>query len=215
MRNLWLGALVGITAAFTALPLSAQQVPEPRGYVAGGLGVSTYQEFCDNVPPGYDCDDDGFAWRLAAGYMVLPWFGIEGAYINFGEGRIPAFLVSPPAGTVSLPSSAEARTQAYALLAILRAPLGPVGLFGKVGYGAVTAKLAGSAAVVNTTTGAVTYFNAGTRETKGQWVYGVGATFNITPQWHVRFDWDRTEAQDNFNPKYDVDAYTLGFGYRF
>ncbi len=68
---------------------------------------------------------------------------------------------------------------------------------------------------LDNTTGEVTFFNAEARETKGQWVYGVGATFDFTPQWHVRFDWDRTEAQDNINPKYDVDAYTLGIGYRF
>lgn len=215
MRNLLLGALLGITSGLTAFSASAQQIVEPKGYVGAGIGVSTYQEFCDNVPPGFECDKDGLAWRLQAGYMFMPWLGLEGAYVNFGEGKIPAFLVSPPPGTTSLPSTAEARTQAYGLLAILRAPLGPVGLFGKVGYAAVTAKLAGSAAVINNTTGAVTYFNAGTRETKGQWMYGVGATVDFTRQWHVRFDWDRTEAQDNFNPKYDVDAYTLGFGYRF
>jgi opacity protein-like surface antigen len=211
MRNLLVGALLTCATASAA----AQQLPELKGYAGGGLGVSTYQEFCDNIPPGFDCDDSGFAWRLQAGYMFLPWIGVEGAYVNFGDGRIPAFLVSPPPGTTSIPSSAEARTQSYGLSAILRAPLGPVGLFAKIGYAAVTAKLAGSAAVVNNTTGAITYFNAQARETKGQWIYGLGASYDFTRQWHVRFDWDRTEAQDNLNPKYDVDAYTLGFGYRF
>jgi opacity protein-like surface antigen len=211
MRNWLVGALLG----FTALSASAQQMPELKGYAGGGLGISTYQDFCDNVPPGFTCDDDGFAWRLQAGYMFMPWLGVEGSYTNFGDARIPAFLISPPPNTTPLPSDAEARTQAYALSAILRAPLGPVGLFAKVGYAAVTAKLAGSAAVQDNTTGAVTFFNAQARETKGQFFYGVGATFDFTPQWHVRFDWDRTEAQDNINPKYDVDAYTLGIGYRF
>ncbi len=211
MRNWLVGALLG----FTALSVSAQQLPELKGYAGGGIGVSTYQEFCDNTPPGFECDKDGFAWRLQAGYMFMPWIGVEGSYVNFGEAKVPAFLLNPPAGTTPIPSNSDARTQAYVLSAILRAPLGPVGLFAKVGYGAVTAKLVGSAAVVNNTTGAVTYFNAQARETKGEWVYGLGFTFDFTRQWHVRFDWDRTEAQDNINPKYDVDAYTLGFGYRF
>ena len=211
MRNWLVGALVG----FTALSASAQQTPELKSYAGGGAGVSTYQEFCDGVPPGLSCDKDGVAWRLQAGYFFRPWIGLEGSYINFGEAQVPAFLVSPPPNTTPLPSSSDARTQAFVLSAILRAPLGPVGLFAKVGYGAVTAKLTGSAAVVNNTTGEVTFFNAEARESKGQWVYGVGATFDFTPHWHVRFDWDRTEAQDNINPKYDVDAYTLGIGYRF
>lgn len=211
MRNWLVGALLG----FTALSVSAQQMPELKGYAGGGAGVSTYQDFCDGTPPGFECDKDGVAWRLQAGYFFRPWIGLEGSYINFGEAKVPAFLLTPPPNTTPLPSNSDARTQAYVLSAILRAPLGPVGLFAKVGYGAVTAKLTGSAAVVNNTTGEVTFFNAEARESKGQWVYGVGATFDFTPQWHVRFDWDRTEAQDNINPKYDVDAYTLGIGYRF
>jgi hypothetical protein len=206
---------VGALLGFTALSVSAQQLPELKSYAGGGAGVSKYQEFCDNVPPGFTCDDDGFAWRLQAGYMFLPWIGVEGSYTNFGDAQVPAVLRFPPPNTTPLPSNAEARTQAYALSAILRAPLGPVGLFAKVGYAAVTAKLTGSAAVVDNTTGAVTFFGAQARETKGQWFYGLGATVDFTRQWHARFDWDRTEAQDNINPKYDVDAYTLGIGYRF
>ena len=211
MRNWLVGALLG----FTALSASAQQTPELKSYAGGGAGVSTYQEFCDGVPPGFECDKDGVAWRLQAGYFFRPWIGLEGSYINFGEAKVPAFLLTPPPNTTPLPSNSDARTQAYVLSAILRVPLGPVGLFAKVGYGAVTAKLTGSAAVVNNTTGEVTYFGAEARESRGEWVYGVGATFDFTPQWHVRFDWDRTEAQDNINPKYDVDAYTLGIGFRF
>jgi opacity protein-like surface antigen len=215
MRNLLAAAFVGITSVLAALPASAQQVPEPRGYVGGGIGISSYRDYCDGIPAGFSCDDDGFAWRLQAGYMFMPWLGLEGSYINFGEAHAPGFLLNPPAGTTPLPSASDARTEAYVLSLLLRAPIGPVGLFAKVGYGAVTAKFAGNAAVVNNTTGAVTYFNSQARESKGQWVYGVGASFNITSQWHARFDWDRTEAQDNINPKYDVDAYTIGFGYRF
>ena len=147
--------------------------------------------------------------------MWRPWIGLEGAYINFGTAQQPGFLLNPPVGTTALPSSGDGRTQAFALLAVLRAPLGPVGLLGKVGYGAVTSKFAGNAAVQDNTTGAITYFNSQARETRGRWVYGLGGTFDFGQQWQARFDWDRTEGKDNINPKYDVDAYTLGVGYRF
>ncbi len=93
---------------------------------------------------------------------------------------------------------------------LLRAPLGPVGLHGKVGYAAVTSKFVGNAAVQDNTTGAVTYFNSQARETKGRFIYGLGATYDFASVWQARFDWDRTEGKDNINPKYDVDAYTLG-----
>ena len=50
---------------------------------------------------------------------------------------------------------------------------------------------------------------------RARFIYGLGGTVDFTRQWHARFDWDRTEGQDNINPKYDVDAFTLGFGFRF
>ena len=211
MRNL----LVGVVLACAALSAAAQQPVEPQGYVGGGYGISKYKDFCGFVPPGFECDDDGQAWRLQAGYMFLPWIGIEGAYVNFGEAHQPGFLVNPPPNTTPVPSSGDARTEAYALFAIFRAPLGPVGLHAKVGYAAVTAKFVGSAAVRDNTTGAITFFNSEARESKGAFIYGLGGTVDFTRQWHARLDWDRTEGQDNINPKYDVDAFTLGFGFRF
>lgn len=211
MRNLLIGALL----AGAALSASAQQLPQPPGYIGAGYGVSRYHDFCDFSLPGAECDEDGNAWRLQAGYMFRPWIGLEGSFIHFGTAQQPGFLLNPPVGTTALPSSGDGRTYAFALSALLRAPLGPFGLHAKLGYGAVTSKFAGNAAVINNTTGAVTFFNSQARETKGRFIYGLGATYDVTSQWHARFDWDRTEGKDNINEKYDVDAYTLGIGYRF
>lgn len=209
MRNLLVGALLTCAAA----SVSAQQVVEPRGYIGAGYGISRYHDFC--VGGGGNCDEDGSAWRVQAGYMFLPWFGLEGAFIHFGDAHAPGFLINPPPNTTPLPGASDGRTHAFALLALLRAPLGPVGLHAKLGYGAVTAKFVGNLPVQDNTTGAITNFNAVARETKGRFIYGLGGTYDFARQWHVRLDWDRTKAQDNINPKYDVDAYTLGIGYRF
>lgn len=211
MRNLLIGALL----AGSTFAVAAQPLEPPPGYIGGGYGVSRYKDFCGATPPGFDCDEEGSAWRLQAGYMFRPWIGLEGAFIHFGDAHAPGFLVTPPPNTTPLPSASDGRTYAFALLAVLRAPLGPVGLHAKLGYGAVTSKFVGNAAVRNNTTGAVTFFNSEARETKGRFVYGLGATYDVTRQWHARFDWDRTEGKDNINPKYDVDAFTLGIGYRF
>jgi opacity protein-like surface antigen len=209
MRNLFVGALLACAAA----SVSAQQVVEPRGYIGAGYGISRYHDFC--AVGGGNCDEDGSAWRAQAGYMFLPWIGLEGAFIHFGDAHQPGFLINPPPNTTPLPSASDGRTHAFALLALFRAPLGPVGLHAKLGYAAVTAKFVGNAAVQDNTTGAITFFNATARETKGRFIYGLGGTYDFARQWHVRFDWDRTEGKDNINPKYDVDALTLGIGYRF
>ena len=209
MRNLLVGAILACAAASAA----AQVIPSPPGYIGAGYGISRYHDFC--AVGGGNCDEDGSAWRAQAGYMFLPWIGIEGAFVHFGTAHQPGFLVNPPPNTTPLPSASDGRTHVFALLAILRAPLGPVGLHAKLGYGAVTAKFAGNAAVQDNTTGVISYFNAASRETKGRLVYGLGGTYDFARQWHARFDWDRTEGKDNRNSAYDVDAYTLGIGYRF
>ena len=209
MRNFLVGAFLTCAAATAA----AQQPLSPPGYFGAGFGVSQYPDFC--AVGGGSCDESDTAWRVHAGYMFRPWIGVEGAFIHFGEAHQPGFLLNPPVNTTPLPSASDGRTYAFALFAVLRAPLGPVGLHGKVGYGAVTSKFVGNAAVQDNTTGAVSYFNSQARETKGRFIYGLGATYDFAGQWQARFDWDRTEGKDNINPKYDVDAYTFGFGYRF
>lgn len=209
MRKLLMAAILTCAAASA----SAQVLPSPPGYIGAGYGISRYHDFC--VVGGANCDEDGSAWRAQAGYMFFPWLGLEGSFVHFGDAHQPGFLVSPPLNTTPLPSASDGRTYAFALSAMLRAPLGPVGLHAKLGIAAVTAKFVGNAAVIDNTTGAITHFNAVSRETKGRFIYGLGGTVDFTRQWHGRFDWDRTEGKDNRNPKYDVDAYTLGIGYRF
>jgi len=208
--------LMGMLLAGAAVSATAQQQPlQPPGYIGAGYGISRYHDFCGFTPPGFTCDEDGSAWRAQAGYMFLPWLGLEGAFVHFGDAHTPGFLLTPPVNTTPLPATGDGRTHVFALLAVFRAPLGPVGLHAKVGYGAVTSKFVGNAAVRDNTTGAISYFSSSARETKGRVVYGLGATYDVTRQLHARFDWDRTEGKDNINPKYDVDAYTLGIGYRF
>jgi hypothetical protein len=199
MRNLLVGALLACSAGTAA----AQVYASPPGYIGAGLGISRYHDFC--AAGGGTCDEDGTAWRVQAGYMWRPWIGLEGAFIHFGEAHQPGFLLSPPPNTTPLPSASDGRTYAMGLSVLLRAPLGPVGLHAQLGY----------AAVQDYTSGAVTYFNSEARESKGRVIYGLGGTFDFGAQWQARFDWDRTEGKDNINPKYDVDAYTLGVGYRF
>lgn len=209
MRNFLVGALLACGTATVA----AQPLTSPPGYFGAGAGISQYHDFC--AVGGGSCDEEGTAWRVHAGYMWRPWIGLEGAFIHFGEAHQPGFLLNPPVNTTPLPSASDGRTYAMGLSLLLRAPLGPVGLHAKLGYAAVTSKFVGNAAVQDNTTGAVTYFNSQARETKGRFIYGLGATYDFANVWQARFDWDRTEGKDNINPKYDVDAYTLGFGYRF
>lgn len=203
-------AVIGLALVLAAASAGAQ---EGKGYLAAGAGVSKFDiEACSS---GLACDDSGFAWNLRAGYHFLPWLGVEASFLDFGAGTLPGVLATPPANTVPIPIDSDIRTSGFVASVVGRVPLGPVSVVGRVGWGAITGKFQGKAAVQDLTTGAVEYFSAQNRETTGQFVYGVGLTLDIAKSWTARVDWDRTSAEDGRNAKFDVDMFTAGVGYRF
>jgi opacity protein-like surface antigen len=203
-------AMIGLALALAASSAGAQ---EAKGYLAAGLGVSKFDiEACNR---GLSCDDSDLAWNFRAGYHFFPWLGVEASFLDFGAGTLPGVLLNPPPNTVSIPTDSDVRASGFVASVVGRVPLGPVSLVGRVGWGAITGKFRGNAAVQDLTTGAIQYFSAQNRDTSGQLVYGAGLTFDFGKGWVARLDWDRTSAEDGRNPKFDVDMFTAGVGYRF
>lgn len=204
-------AVIGLAMVLAAASAGAQ---DGKGYVAAGVGASKYGiDFCDAAPSS--CDDSDFAWNFRAGYFILPWLGLEASFLDFGAGTVPGVLANPPANTVPIPTDSDIRTSGFVASIVGRVPVGPVSLIGRVGWGAITGKFRGNAAVQDVSTGAIQYFSAQNRETTSQFVYGVGLTFDFARSWTARVDWDRTSAEDGRNPKFDVDMITAGVAYRF
>ena len=208
MKQMVIGALMLIA-------VSAAAGEEPRGYMGAGLGASKYSGICDGLPPQYSCDDSGFGGKFYAGYLFLPYLGVEGSYFNFGHGSAPAYIVNPPAGTTALTGQADVKSYAFAISVVGRLPLGPAFIDGRVGYAGVTASVSGNAPVQNTTTGAITYYDAATRDSSGQFIYGAALGYNFGSAWTVRLDWDRTKGNDGRNPEFDIDLFSLGVAYRY
>jgi hypothetical protein len=206
MRKVCLGLLLAAAAA-------TSWAQDGKGYV--GVGAGTSRHDIDGCGSFFNCDDTGFAWNARAGYYILPWLGLEASYLDFGTSTVPGVLVNPPAGTVPIPTDSDNRAFGFVASLVGRIPLGPISVMGRVGYGAITGKFTGNAAVQNVQNGAITYFSAMSRDTTGQFVYGAGVAFDFTRSWTGRIDWDRTKAEDGLNPKFDVDMITGGVAYRF
>lgn len=205
--------VAGLMLAAVAATSWAQ---DGKGYVGVGAGVSKFGvDDCDALPPGFSCDESGFAWNARAGWFLFPWLGFEGSFLDFGKGAVPGVLLNPPPNTVPIPTDSDLRASGFVASLVGRVPLGPVGLVGRVGWGAITGKFTGNAAVQDLTTGAIEYYQAQTRDTSGQLVVGAGVTMDFGKSLTGRLDWDRTKAEDGLNPKYDVDMFTLGLAYRF
>jgi hypothetical protein len=162
MKLLLCGALI-------AAPLGFAQAGESGGYIGGSVGTATVEAYVDDgqipgVPP---FDEEETGWKIFAGYNfgITPIFdlGIEGSYVNFGN----------PSGTVQdIPVGIE--VTGFDLFGVIGFDIGPVGVFGKVGYlywdaDALVADLSESFDGSDIAYGAGLRFNLGSLEIRGEY----------------------------------------------
>lgn len=122
-----------ITAA-TLLALggawTAANADNERGFYVGG-GVGQFNVQIDDVDETDEAierlDDEDTSWKLFAGYRLNPVLSLEVAYIDFG-GPEDTFEAGGSSGDYQVELSG------FAPYVIGTLPLGPVELFGKIGY---------------------------------------------------------------------------------
>jgi hypothetical protein len=151
-----------IAALILAAAGATAQAQDGKGYVGFGAGIGNYPDLCSQTPPASQCDDAPFAWKFFAGYMFLPYIGIEGGFNDFGAANTQGVLLNPPPGTVPLPSNADVYTQVWSLSVVGRIPIGAAAIMGRVGYGSVISKTSGLAQVLDPQTGAITNYDTST-----------------------------------------------------
>ena len=109
------------------LLFAAPSIAEDMGlYVGGSLGSTSLalgNNYLDQEFDDIDLDEDTSAWKAYAGVQFLPFISLEGGYVSFGQ-------VDDTSPTVA----AELETETMALFARGILPVGPLQVFGKVGY---------------------------------------------------------------------------------
>jgi hypothetical protein len=122
------GAGAGSLVCGSALAQSAAD--NERGFYLGG-GVGQFNLKLDDVDQTDDAierlDDDDTAWKAFVGYRFNPFLSLEAAYVDFGRPS-DRFETSGSGGDFS------ADISGFEPSIIGTIPLGPVELFGKVGY---------------------------------------------------------------------------------
>jgi OOP family OmpA-OmpF porin len=185
-----LGFVVATAFAGSAF---AQRAPETGFYVGGSLGQAQGNEWCSTsgAPAGTvvsNCDDKDTAWKAFVGYQVNRWLAVEGTYMDLGEYT----------ATVTIPGFAAVNTttdaSSWNIAALASVPLGPVSLFGKLGY----ARTENEATVNNVRFG----------EDGGEAIYGVGVKWDMTRNWALRAEWERLN-------KSEIDLLSVGVQFRF
>jgi hypothetical protein len=122
-------AVAAGSAGALASGAAAAQENDEGFYIGGGVGQFNVQ--IDDIDQTDEAiqrlDDDDSAWKAFVGWRMNPYFALELAYIDFG-GPSDRFEANGTSGDYSVDLSG------FAPYVIGTIPLGPVELFGKVGY---------------------------------------------------------------------------------
>ncbi len=166
-------------AAGLAGPASAQMGGNimSSAYIGASIGQSDLGDACGGLS---SCDDKDTAWKVFGGYQINRTFGVELGYTNLGEVSVPG---------------AGAEVTAWELLGIAAIPLGPVSVYGKLGFARGEVK----------GTGAL----AGVSDTSTDLTYGIGVQYDFTKQIGIRGEWQRYDFDDK------VDVLSIGVVFRF
>ena len=122
-----------VAAALSAPFVAGNAVATETGfYLGGSVGSANIEvNLGDDIqlpgsPPDLTFDEDDFAWKIFGGFnwevLVLD-LGVEGSYVNFGK----------PSTTV-LDQTLEFEASGFDVFGVAGFNLGPLGVFGKLGY---------------------------------------------------------------------------------
>jgi outer membrane immunogenic protein len=114
------------------LPFGASYADDGGFYLGGSLGQAGVELDLGGGTPGIPAfDEDDTAWKLFGGYKfdLLPVLklSVEGGYVDLGG---PSLDVTAPGVDASL----GVDTTAFDIFGVAGFDLGPVGVFGKLGY---------------------------------------------------------------------------------
>jgi len=188
--NSKLNLKIWLCAVLMAAPLSFAQAGETGGYIGASIGTAAYDvAIADEIPDAPAFDEDDFAWKIFGGYNfgLTPIFdlGIEGGYVNLGN---------PSVEILDVPVSIE--TTGWDIFGVLGFDIGPVGIFGKVGYLYWDAD-----ALIDDVSGS---FDG------SDLAYGLGLRFNLASL-EVRGEYEIFDIED----AEDVSMWSLGLAYHF
>lgn len=187
---------LGVMSAAPAMAQQTQQYNKPWrgdfwGYIGVNAGESKYRNECNRTITLFECDKTDTGFKIYAGGRFSEVLGIEVGYTDFGK-------ISVLGG----------ETEAWAVPITLTANL-PLGERFNV-----FAKGGGLYAKTDVSVDLTDSISARGDKNGWGWTYGVGASFAVTPQLHIRADWDRHRL-DFVGGREDVDMLSAGVQFRF
>ncbi len=185
---------LGIGSAYAQSPDNDEGLYVGIGYGAFGVEVDDADDFSDSVER---IDDDDNAWKVFAGWRINPYFAFELNYVDFGDPD-DELESGGSSGDYSLELSGF-QPAIYGTF-----PLGPVELFGKLGYYFDDVELSVDIDDPLDPEGE-------SRTSEEAWSYGFGAGVTVLERLNFKLEYEKIEA-DNID---DFDAIWGSAAWRF
>jgi outer membrane protein OmpA-like peptidoglycan-associated protein len=207
--------VLGVALA-CALGASSAFAAHPGFYVGAGAGESTAKDKLDAFSGPVDIgrielDKNETAYKGFVGYNFLPWLGVEAGYTSLGQpSNSETFpLVAPP---LNGPTSVELETDlsAWQGFVVGTLPLGPVDIFGKIGWANLSSDSELKIDAPFADPGTPTSFKNSNGNDDSMAVYGGGAAINFG-HWAIRAEYEQYDA-DHLDDLYVVTGSLI---YRF
>jgi OOP family OmpA-OmpF porin len=180
------------TLAIAALLASGQAAAQNTGwYIGGGPGSTQAKferaDFTGLAAGTYSVDDSDVAPRVFGGFRVAPNWAVE-----FGVAALGSYKHRFNAGTGTALYRYDVSAATVAMAANL--PLaGGVSFNGRLGAAFTATRLRGPSTTGTIATNAPTcasFFFDDCTATKTNFLWGLGAQFDINPRWGIRLDYD-------------------------
>ena len=215
-----------LVAASLALPLAADAAQGLGFYVGAQAGYSeiglSQSDWDAAALAGFSAvggtltssslDKSGTPWGVNAGFQLMRFFAIEGAYYDIGKAKAHAEGTVPVGNaTAPLAVSGEFQSSGPALAVMGILPLGPLSIDARVGayYGRTEANFSATANGVGSSTSA--------SKSAATAMAGVGVAYIFNDYWSLRLDYlyfDKV-GDENTTGRANVNVATLGVRFHF
>jgi OOP family OmpA-OmpF porin len=194
--------LLAASAIATALTFSAPA--SAQGYLGASFGQSDFDLDCTGLTT---CDTKDSAWKVFGGYMFMPYFGIEGAFVDLGKatGSGTTFVGKGTPLTVT----GTLKAAGFGLWGVGALPVGNGSVFAKLGF----ASLENEIEATGSAGGA--FASGSDKTTSTDFAFGIGGQYYFTPNFGARIEWERFKGKIPDDEKYDIDFLSAGLVYRF
>jgi OmpA-OmpF porin, OOP family len=204
-----------LAAAILAVIASSSAAADDSGWYVGANAGQSRAKIDDTrivnglLDEGFDTtaikdDNRHFGYKLFGGYQFNKYFALEGGYFDLGTFGFTANTL-PAAGLTGDIKLKGANLDAVVLLPFTE----KFSAFGRFGYDYANAKDAFAGY------GAVIVPDPQRSKDAGNYKFGFGLQYALTPSWGMRAEAERYRVDDAVGNKGDIDMFTVGLLYRF